>query len=47
MSVARVGATGEIDSNTVKQSVVGFALTNLGLYAGLTLEGSKITRLDL
>jgi lipid-binding SYLF domain-containing protein len=47
VSVARVGATGEIDSNTVKQSVVGFALTNVGLYAGLTLEGSKITRLDL
>jgi lipid-binding SYLF domain-containing protein len=47
VSVARVGATGEIDSNTVKQSIVGFALTNVGLYAGLKLEGSKITRLDL
>ena len=47
VSVARVGATGEVDSNTVKQSIVGFALTNVGLYAGLKLEGSKITRLDL
>ncbi|MGE5526998.1 MAG: YSC84-related protein [Rhodospirillaceae bacterium] len=47
VSVARVGASGEIDSNTVKQSVVGFALTNTGLYAGIKLDGSKITRLDL
>ena len=47
VSIARVGATGEIDSNTVRQSVVGFALMNAGLYAGITLDGSKITRLDL
>jgi lipid-binding SYLF domain-containing protein len=47
VSVANVGATGEIDSNTVKQSIVGFALTNVGLYAGVKLDGSKITRLDL
>ena len=47
VSVANVGATGEIDSNTIKQSIVGFALTNVGLYAGVKLDGSKITRLDL
>jgi lipid-binding SYLF domain-containing protein len=47
VSVANVGATGDIDSNTVKQSIVGFALTNVGLYAGVKLDGSKITRLDL
>ena len=47
VSVANVGASGDIDSNTVKQSIVGFALTNLGLYAGVKLDGSKITRLDL
>jgi lipid-binding SYLF domain-containing protein len=47
VSVANVGATGDIDSNTVKQSVVGFALTNAGLYAGVKLDGGKITRLDL
>ena len=47
VSVARVGATGEIDSNTIKQSIVGFALTNVGLFAGVKLDGSKITRLDL
>jgi lipid-binding SYLF domain-containing protein len=47
VSVAKVGATGDIDTNTVKQSIVGFALTNVGLYAGVKLDGSKITRLDL
>lgn len=47
VSVAKVGASGEIDSNTIKQSIVGFALTNAGLYAGVKLDGSKITRLNL
>ncbi len=47
VSVARVGASGDIDSNTIKQSIVGFALTNAGLYAGIKLDGSKITRLDM
>jgi lipid-binding SYLF domain-containing protein len=47
VAVANVGATGEIDSNTVRQAIVAFALTNVGLYAGVKLDGSKITRLDL
>jgi lipid-binding SYLF domain-containing protein len=47
VSVANVGATGDIDTNTARQSVVGFALTNVGLFAGLKIDGAKITRLDL
>ena len=47
VSVVHVGATGGIDTNTAKQSVVGFALTNVGLYAGAKLDGVKITRLAL
>ncbi|MGZ5165266.1 MAG: BPSL1445 family SYLF domain-containing lipoprotein [Vulcanimicrobiaceae bacterium] len=47
VSVATVGASGEIDTNTVRHSIVAFALTNVGLYAGLKLDGSKITALDL
>jgi lipid-binding SYLF domain-containing protein len=47
VAVARVGATGDIDTNTAQQAVVGFALTNAGLFAGVKLDGSKITRLDL
>lgn len=47
VSIAHVGASGDIDTNTAQQQVVGFALTNLGLYAGLKIDGTKITRLEL
>jgi lipid-binding SYLF domain-containing protein len=47
VSVANVGASGDIDSNTIKQSIVGFALTNVGLFAGIKLDGAKISRLDI
>jgi lipid-binding SYLF domain-containing protein len=47
VAVANVGASGDIDTNTAKQAIVGFALTNAGLYAGLKIDGSKITRLDV
>ena len=47
VALARVGASGEIDTALARESVVGFALTNAGLMAGLTLEGSKITRLNM
>lgn len=47
VTVANVGATGEIDTNTAKQAIVGFALTNAGLYAGLKIDGAKISRLDI
>jgi lipid-binding SYLF domain-containing protein len=47
VAVATVGASGEIDTNTIKQSVVAFALTNVGIYAGVKLEGAKITPLDV
>jgi len=47
VSIANVGATGDIDTNTARQSVVGFALTNVGLYAGLKIDGAKITPLDV
>ncbi len=46
VAVARMGANGAVDTNTISQSVVGFALTNAGLMASATLEGSKITRLE-
>jgi len=40
-----VGAGGEIDSNTVKDPIIGFIFSNKGLMYNLTFEGSKITRL--
>jgi len=47
VAVATVGATGKIDTNTMKEPVVAFVLTNAGLMAGVSVEGAKIERLDL
>jgi lipid-binding SYLF domain-containing protein len=45
VAVLRAGANGAVDFNAVKAPVVAFILTNAGLMANLTLEGTKITRL--
>lgn len=47
VAVAKVGANGQIDTNTLREPVVAFAMTNAGLMAGVSLEGAKIQRLDL
>ncbi len=47
VAVANVGANGTVDTNTAKQDVVGFVLTNAGLMAGVSLDGAKIQKKDL
>lgn len=47
VAIANVGANGKIDTNTAGQSVVGFVLTNVGLMAGVSLEGTKIEKIKL
>lgn len=47
VAVATVGANGMLDTNTMKEPVVAFALTNAGLMAGVSVEGAKIEPLDL
>lgn len=47
VAVANIGANGRIDTNTAQQPVVGFVLNNMGLMAGVSLEGAKINKLDL
>lgn len=47
VAVAKVGANGVLDTNTAQQPIVGFVVTNAGLMAGLSLEGTKISRLDV
>jgi lipid-binding SYLF domain-containing protein len=46
VALVNVGANGAIDINTIKAPVAAFVLTNAGLMANLTLEGTKITRLN-
>ncbi len=44
VAVLKVGANGAIDSTSMNGPVLAFVLTNAGLMANLSLEGTKITR---
>lgn len=45
VAVANIGANGQIDSNTINEPIVAFAMTNAGLAAGVSLNGTKIERI--
>ncbi len=45
VAVINAGADGRLDLSAAKGPVLAFVLTNAGLMANLTLEGTKITRL--
>lgn len=47
VSVLRAGADIGVDTQTAKQPVVGYVLTNAGLMANLSIDGTKITKLDI
>ncbi|MGS0743216.1 BPSL1445 family SYLF domain-containing lipoprotein [Glaciimonas sp. GG7] len=47
VAVLKIGANGNIDTSTVTASVLAFVLTNSGLMANLTLEGTKVSRLNI
>lgn len=47
VAVATIGANGSIDTNTIRQPVVGFVLTNVGLEAGVSVQGAKVTEIAL
>jgi lipid-binding SYLF domain-containing protein len=47
VALVKVGANGNIDSTTATKPVQAFVLTNAGLMAGVSLEGAKISRLDI
>ncbi|MET0383568.1 MAG: YSC84-related protein [Burkholderiaceae bacterium] len=46
VAVLKVGANGAIDGNAAQAPTVAFIMTNAGLMANLTLEGTKVTRLQ-
>ena len=45
VALVKLGLDGSIDTQTLRESVVGFVFSNTGLMYNLTLEGSKITRI--
>ena len=47
VSVLKAGADVGVDTQTIKQPVVGYVLTNGGLMANVALDGTKVNRLDL
>jgi lipid-binding SYLF domain-containing protein len=47
IAAVSVSASGAIDTQTVRAPVVGFVLSNGGLMAELSLEGTKVRKLDL
>lgn len=47
VTVIDAGLSGSIDSATLKKPIVAFVVGQKGLMAGLSLDGSKITKLDL
>lgn len=46
IAAVTVGVGGMIDSNSLKQPVLGFAFSNKGLMYNLTLEGAKIHKVN-
>lgn len=47
VAVIKTGANGDVDLNTATQPVNVFVMTNAGLMANLTVEGTKITKLKM
>ena len=45
VALLKVGANGNLDTSTATGQVDAFVLTNTGLMAGVTLDGTKVSRL--
>lgn len=45
VALATVGANGKVDTSTAMSPVEAFVLTNAGLMAGVSVEGTKVSRL--
>ena len=46
VALVTIGAGGEIDTNNIKDPIIGFIFSNKGLMYNLTFEGSKISKMD-
>ncbi|WP_211463256.1 BPSL1445 family SYLF domain-containing lipoprotein [Collimonas silvisoli] len=47
VAALKIGANGNIDTSSATSSILAFVLTNSGLMANLTLEGTKVSRLNI
>jgi lipid-binding SYLF domain-containing protein len=46
VAVLTIGADGSVDTETAKAPVIGFVMTNGGLMFNISLQGTKVSRLD-
>jgi lipid-binding SYLF domain-containing protein len=46
VAIATLGVGEDLDTETLRKPIIGFEFSNKGLMANLTLEGSKISRID-
>ncbi len=46
VALITIGVGGKFDTATMQQPIVGFVFSNKGLMYNLTLEGTKITKID-
>ncbi|MDM0073708.1 YSC84-related protein [Variovorax sp. J2P1-59] len=46
VTMLKVGASAAVDTQTMQQPVVGYALSNAGLMANLSLDGTKVNKLE-
>jgi len=46
VAIATLGAGGEIDMKSLNQPIVGFVFGNKGLMANISLEGTKLTKIE-
>ena len=47
VAVGKIGANGSVDTETMRQAVSSFILTNVGLEAGAAVGAAKITQISL
>ena len=47
VTMLKVGASTAVDTQSLRTPVVGYALSNAGLMANLSIDGTKINKLDL
>jgi lipid-binding SYLF domain-containing protein len=47
VTLISVGANAQLTSATSQQPVIGYVLSNSGLMAGVTVDGTRVTRLSL
>lgn len=47
VTVLTVGASAQMTTATAQQPVIGYVLSNSGLMAGVSVDGARITRLNL